>query len=477
MNLTIGDVLTLKHLGAHNISMPEKRTFTGVSTDSRTVARGELFVALRGENFDGNRFVARAFRRGAAAAIVDSRAGRRGAGKHPVIVVRDGVKALGALAALYRRKFSLPVIAVAGSNGKTTAKEMIASVLSKKFRVLRTSGNLNNEIGVPLTLFGIRRGHEVAVIEIGTNHFGEVKRLARIAAPTHGIITNIGGEHLRYFRDLDGVARAEGELYDYLEEQGGTVFVNADDPRLRRMSERMLKRMKRSTGRLAEKGRVRITRYGFTGPGRAVRGGAVSVDQRGRPEFSVQPRTKNPFRVRMSVPGTHNASNGLAAAAVGLEFGVGRKSVCTALSCFRAVGKRMETVRAGGVTILNDTYNANPASVESALETLSLFTGRGKKIVVLADMLELGADAAKEHMKIGRRIAKLGFRPLFCYGPMAKRYCRGSGRGRHFDDKRALARELRKTARRGDVVLVKGSRGMKMEEIVGDLVRHLGRAA
>ncbi len=475
MNLTLGDVLTVKHLSAHNISMPEGLAFSGVSTDSRTVAKGELFVALRGENFDGNRFVARAFRRGAAAAIVDSRAGRAGAGKKPVIVVRDGVKALGALASMYRKKFSLPVIAVAGSNGKTTAKEMIAAVLSKKFRVLRTRGNLNNDIGVPLTLFGLRRRHDVAVVEIGTNHFGEVKRLAGISAPTHGIVTNIGGEHLRYFGDLNGVAKAEGELYDHLEDNGGTVFVNADDPRLLKMSARM---SRRSGGKRGPRGRkVSIVRYGFSGRGRSVRGAGLRVDDGGRAGFTVKAKSKKPFRIRMSVPGTHNAANGLAAAAVGMEFGVSPAGVRSALSRFRAVGKRMETVRAGGVTILNDTYNANPGSVESALETLSLFSGDGRKIVVLADMLELGKNAAKEHGKVGRRISKLGFTLLFCHGPMAKRYCAGSGRGRHFDDKRRLSRELGKTVRPGDVVLVKGSRGMRMEEVVGDLVRRLGRAA
>jgi UDP-N-acetylmuramoyl-tripeptide--D-alanyl-D-alanine ligase len=338
MNLTIGDVLTVRHLSAHNISMPERRKFSGVSTDSRTVAAGELFVALRGENFDGNRFVARAFRRGAAAAIVDSRAGRAGAGNKPVIVVRDGVKALGALASVYRRKFLIPVVAVAGSNGKTTAKEMIASVLAKKFRVLRTGGNLNNQIGVPLTLFGLRRGHEVAVIEIGTNHFGEVMNLAKISAPTHGIITNIGREHLRYFRDLDGVARAEGELYRYLEQEGGTVFVNADDPRLMKMAGRISGRM---TGR---GGAGKLVTYGFSGPGRSVRGGGIRVDRSGRTEFTVKAKSGKTFSVGMSVPGMHNASNGLSAAAVGLEFGVGQVAVRSALRRFRAVGKRMETV-------------------------------------------------------------------------------------------------------------------------------------
>jgi len=463
MNLTIGDVLTMKHLSAHNISWPINRMFSGVSTDSRTVGKGELFVALRGENFDGNRFVARAFRRGAAAAIVDSRAGRAGAGTKPVIVVRDGVKALGALAATYRRKFSIPVVAVAGSNGKTTAKEMIAAVLAKKFRVLRTRGNLNNHIGVPMTLFEIRRGHEIAVIEIGTNHFGEVKRLAEMAVPTHGIITNIGREHLRYFRDLSGVARAEGELYEHLEEEGGTVFVNMDDAWLRKMSGRM--------------GSGKKVTFGFSGTGRTVQGGRILIDRRGRAEFTVKRKSKKSFKISMSVPGTHNASNGLAAAAVGLEFGVGQRAVRSAIAAFRAVGKRMETVKAGGVTILNDTYNANPESVESALETLSLFSGDGKRIVVLADMLELGKNAVKEHERIGRAVAKLGFTELLCHGPLARRYCTGSRRGRHYADKRHLARDLRKTALPGDVVLIKGSRGMKMEEVVVDLVRHLGRAA
>lgn len=475
MNLTIGDVLNVKHLSAHNLPRRDDRKFTGVSTDSRTVKKGELFVALRGENFDGNRFVARAFRRGAAAAIVDSPRGRALAGKKPAIVVRDGVKALGALASAYRRKFRIPVVAVAGSNGKTTAREMIADVLAKKFKVLRTRGNLNNQIGVPMTLFGLRRGHEAAVVEIGTNHFGEVKALSRIAAPTHGIVTNIGAEHLQFLRDLDGVAKAEGELYDYIGAQGGTLFVNGDDRRLARMA----RRIPAGPGRGARGGRKRTNRevkklvYGFTAAGASVRGGRIGVDRNGRAKFTVKARGKSPFGVRMSVPGTHNAANGLAAAAVGLEFGVPPAGIASALKGFRAVGKRMEVLTAGGVTVLNDTYNANPASVRSALETLGLFAGGGKRIVVLADMLELGKSAATEHDRIGRAVAAAGFTHLFAFGPLAKRYREASKRGTHFSDRRELARALRAVTRRGDVVLVKGSRGMKMEEVVEDLMSYL----
>ena len=344
MNLTIEDVLATSYVSARNVAKLVGRKFTGVSTDSRSVRRGELFVALRGGNFDGNRFVADAFRRGAAAAVVDTAGGRKGAGRKPVVVVRDSATALGAIARIYRRKFAIPLIAVAGSNGKTTTKEMVASVLSRKYAVLSTEGNLNNHIGVPATIFRLRASHTAAVVEVGTNHFGEVGRLAAIALPTHGLITNIGREHLKYFGNIDGVARAEGELFAHLAGSGGTAFVNADDARVARM---------------AAKNPATVP-YGFRGRGRTVRGTAMKIGAGGAAQFTVRGRSAPSFRVKLSVPGRHAASNALAAAAVGVAFGVPAAAIAAALAKFRPVGKRMETLTVNGVTVLNDTYNANP---------------------------------------------------------------------------------------------------------------------
>jgi UDP-N-acetylmuramoyl-tripeptide--D-alanyl-D-alanine ligase len=453
MNLTIGDVLEIPRVTARRAAGIAGKKFTGVSTDSRSVRRGELFVAIRGENFDGNRFVAEAFRRGAAAAVVDTPAGLKAAGRNPVVVVRDSTKALGAIARAYRVKFCVPVIAVAGSNGKTTTKGMIAKVLAEKFNVLSTEGNLNNHIGVPATIFRLRPSHDVAVVEVGTNHFGEVGRLARTALPTHGLITNVGREHLQFFRTIAGVAKAEGELFGHLAASGGTAFVNADDARV---------------AGLAAKNATTVP-YGFRGRGRTVRGGKLKISEKGLAEFTVRGRNGKPFGVKLSVPGRHTAANALAAVAVGLAFGVPPASIARALKEFRPVGKRMETLTVNGVTILNDTYNANPDSVLSALETLALFRGRGRRIVVLGDMLELGGNARREHELAGAEVRKRGFKHLLAFGPLAKHYVTAARTGKHYADKRRLAADLLPMARPGDVVLVKGSRGMRMEEIVSAL--------
>lgn len=459
MNLTIGDVLGAPHLTSRRVAGIAGRKFTGVSTDSRNVRRGELFVALRGDNFDGNRFVAEAFRRGAAAAVVDTPAGLKAAGRNPVVAVKDSAKALGALARAYRAKFRVPVVAVAGSNGKTTTKEMIAKVLGRKFNVLSTEGNLNNHIGVPATLFRLRPSHGIAVVEVGTNHFGEVRRLAETALPTHGLITNVGREHLQFFRTVAGVARAEGELFDHLAASGGTAFVNADDARV---------------AALASKNATTVP-YGFRGRGRTVRGTELRVGANGAARFTVRGRNGKPFGVRLTVPGRHTAANALAAAAVGIAFGVPPGSIAAALAEFRPVGKRMETLTVNGVTVLNDTYNANPDSMLSALETLALFRGRGKRIAVLGDMLELGRTARREHELVGAAAGKHGFTDLLAFGPLAKHYVKGARAGRHYADKRRLAADLLSMARPGDVVLVKGSRGMRMEEIVSALAGGEGR--
>jgi UDP-N-acetylmuramoyl-tripeptide--D-alanyl-D-alanine ligase len=460
MNLTAEDVLGTPHLDARRTAKLAGKKFTGVSTDSRNVRRGELFVALRGENFDGNRFVAGAFRRGAAAAVVDSPAGLKAAGEHPVILVRDSAKALGAIARAYRSKFALPVVAVAGSNGKTTTKEMVAKVLGKKYSVLSTEGNLNNHIGVPATLFRLRPSHTVAVVELGTNHFGEIGRLAATALPTHGLITNIGKEHLQFFGSVPGVAKAEGELFAHLASSGGTAFVNADDRRVAAQ---------------AAKNATTVP-YGFRGRGCTVRGTRLKISAKGLGRFTVAGRNGTRFAVRLPVPGRHTAENALAAAAVGLAFGVPPRSIAAALAGFRPVGKRMETLTVNGITVLNDTYNANPDSMLSAIETLSQFRGRGKRIAVLGDMLELGRSARREHALVGAAARKRGVTDLLAFGPLSKQYVKAAGAGKHYADKRRLAADLISMTRDGDVVLVKGSRGMKMEEIVSALAGGKGKS-
>ncbi len=462
MNISVQDVLSVGYMRAVNVDKKSNMKFKGVSTDTRTIAPGDLFVALRGENFDGNKFVATAFQKGAVCAVVDAQADTATFSSKPFFVVQDTAITLGQLAHVYRKKFSIPVLAVAGSNGKTTTKEMISAVLAAKYNVLSTSGNLNNHIGVPQTLFGLKKKHDVAVVEVGTNHFGELKYLTGILEPTHAIITNIGHEHLEFFKDLDGVAKAEGELFNGLKSTA-TAFVNSDDKYI---------------PNLAKKVKKKVT-YGYSGKKLAIKGTLVAVDAKGCVKFTVKADRKREFTVKLSTPGTQGMINALAASAVGLSFGVSAAKIQHALKKFKPVGKRMEVVSSGGVTILNDTYNANPDSVIAALETVRVMRSTGKKIIILADMLELGESSAREHERIGEHVQAMGFKYLLTFGQMAARIntrvtCQVNF---NYDQKNVLSEYAAELILPGDIVLVKGSRGMKMEDVVTFLRERLERHA
>ncbi len=434
----------------------------GISTDSRTTRNGDVFVAIRGEKFDGHDFITKAIGAGAIALVVDKKwADVNGTMlvslSIPRLVVEDTTIALGELALCYRKKFDLPVIAVAGSNGKTTTKNMVGAVLAKKFNVLGTEGNLNNQIGVPQTLFRLSDEHEVAVVEIGTNHFGELAYLCRILEPTHGVITNIGREHLEFFGSTEGVAKAEGELLEWLHGNKGTFFGNKDDGHIKHRLARL--RMKKS-----------VT-FGFRSAGVDVKGTVLGQDALGCPKVRIRQKGKKPFDVQLGVPGEQNASNALVAATVGLTLRVSAREITKALETFTAPGKRMEVVQLDGLKVLNDTYNANPDSMLSALAALQSMKTAGRRIAVLADMLELGKSAEKEHRNVGKALKRYHVDCLFTYGDLARHIHDASRVAEkvHFDDKRVLCEQLSGFVSSGDLVLVKGSRGMKMEDVVSVL--------
>ncbi len=429
------------------------RAATGVSTDSRSTRSGDLFVALRGPTYDGHRFTGQAFAAGAVAAVVDEEFDVSQVSGKPLLRVTDTTLALGAVARVYRDRFSIPFLAVGGSNGKTTTKEMIAGVLREKYNVLSTEGNLNNQIGVPMTLFRLSRKHEVAVIEIGTNHPGEIALLCEILRPTHGVITNIGREHLEFFGSVDGVAEEEGTLFNALSGTGGTALVGTDDPRVRAAARRVKRKVT----------------YGFRSRAASVRGRGVTLDGDGRASFEFHSGpTKRWYRVCLAIPGKHNAMNALSAAAAGVAFHVPSLRISRALESCRSVSRRMETVSVGGVTVLNDTYNANPDSALAALETLASLRGPGKRVAVLADMKELGPAGASVHAALGRKASSLGISHLLTFGDLAGHIRAASGMpgARHFTEKLKLAEYLAGILAPGDAVLVKGSRGMHMEEVV-----------
>jgi UDP-N-acetylmuramoyl-tripeptide--D-alanyl-D-alanine ligase len=313
-----------------------------------------------------------------------------------------------------------------------------------------------------MTLFGLTRNHEAAVVEIGTNHPGEIAALCRVLKPTHGLVTNIGREHLEFFRTIRRVATEEGALYEYLRRSGnGTALVNADDPWV-----------------LARAGGLRRTlKYGFDGRGLTVKGTIIDTDVHGCVSFRFAHRkARRGTTVRMAVPGTHNAANALAAATVGLALGVPAAGIRKALVSFSAVKNRMQVIRSAGIVILNDTYNANPDSMMAALQTLVTMKAKGKRIAVLGDMREMGEASEQEHRSLGREIARLGIDYLLTVGSQARHIHDGAEVKMkfHYDQKNVLAEYLLELVSPGDLVLVKGSRGMMMEDVIGFLLHRLG---
>ncbi len=463
MDLNAGDLKKVQGLKVINESkLPEK--FKRVSIDSRTCRKGDLFFAVRGEKFDGHNFTGRALRNGAACAVVSktwyNRLGedrKRSFKKYSIAAVNDTLKAFGELANIYRRKFIIPVIAICGSNGKTSVKDYTAHVLSQKYNVLKTEGNFNNRFGVPLTLFRLNRRHEIAVIELGTNQPGEIKLLSEITAPQFGLITNIGKEHLQYLKSIRGVTKEECELLEYLVKNNGMFFLNSDDKIL--VKENKKHRLNTfSFGTAGKKADVQGKLEGF-------RGFNPVIDIRyGKARIST----------RLSGPGKQSFNAALAAAAAGFYFDVPAGMIKRAVSGYRIESSKRNQLRISkGVRIIDDSYNSNPDSVKAALENLKAYNIQGNKFVVLADMLELGKSSLREHFEIGVLVKKLGFKNLFTYGKESFQTfsgAKGIKNNFHFNDKSVLAEMLKLKVKQGDVVLVKGSRSMKMETVVEEFV-------
>jgi UDP-N-acetylmuramoyl-tripeptide--D-alanyl-D-alanine ligase len=440
----------------------------GVSTDTRTLGPGSLFVALRGERFDGHAFLAEAAARGAAAAVVDERfaAGDAGAAGPARLVVADTLAALGAIARLHRTRFQIPVVAVTGSNGKTTTREMIAAILATRGKVLKTEGNLNNEVGVPLTLLGLDAAHSAAVIEMGMNHPGEIARLAAIALPQVGVVTLAAPAHLEGLGTVDAVADAKAELYQGLP-PGGIAIANADDARMLRRAQASGRRMVTFSAAGGRRGDVVVLEIASPSLASAPEGG--QGDDGLRFVLGVGNR-----EVGVHVPalvGAHNAANAAAAAAAAIALGCTDREIAAGLATVRPVGRRLRLERLpSGVALLDDCYNANPASMTAALGTLAGLAAPGRRAVaVLGDMLELGAFEAEAHRALGEEAAR-SVAILAAFGPRSRATAdaaRAAGLDAfHTEDVEALVRWARATIAPGDVLLVKGSRGMKLERLV-----------
>ncbi len=436
----------------------------GVSIDTRTLKAGDIFFALRGPNFDGHEFMDEAFSKGASAVVAekDLLSEYRGSGGL-VIIVEDTLKALGDLGAFMRRRFNTPLVAVAGSSGKTTTKEMIASILSRDRSVLKTEGNRNNIIGLPLTLAGIREGHSAVVAELGISEPGEMERLVEIAAPDVALITNIGHAHIENFSGIDAISKEKGLLYKMAGPHCVKV-VNIDDPLA--VAAAGIDALRRPGMEYVTFSSCRVADVRALGQKRLDGLGGVLVT------FDVRGQV---FDVRLKVPGLFNVANALAAIAATLPLGVYLDDIRSGLGAFAGLGGRMEVSRLGWITLLDDTYNANPDSLRVALETLE--GAKGRKVAVIGEMSELGQAAERAHFDAGGKAAELGIDIVVAVGERAKDVAAGAvdgGMGQErilaFKDKETALTALRgHILKEGDVVLVKGSRAAGLEFITEGL--------
>ena len=408
---------------------------------------------MTGERFDGHNHVSEAFEKGACGAVVNHRwAASAGIEQDRILYpVPDPLRALQDIATHYRNRFEIPVIAITGTNGKTTTKEMVAAVLETRFRVMKSIGNFNNHIGVPLNICTWSEDAETAVLEMGTNHFGEIARLCEIARPTIGMITNIGKGHLEFFGDEVGVLKAKSELLESLVPDG-LAILNGDDEWLKG----------------AQPLPAETVWFGF-GEGNDVQGVNPRTDGSGCPSMEVDGES-----IRIMAIGRHQLSNALAAAAVGKVMGLSIGEIKAGLEVHRPVGKRMMSYLFSGLVVIDDSYNANPSSLLESMKTLRSCTDLKRRFLVLGDMLELGEHGVEDHRRVGDWASDMEFDGLFVYGPlMANAAERGKEMGMetsyHFNAKTELLEALVDTLEDGDGVLVKGSRGMRMEEIVDGL--------
>ncbi len=446
--------MVLAATGGRLVGEKPSAVLHGVSTDTRTLGSGSLFVALKGERFDAHDFVSEAFRQGAAAALVS-----REVEAEPLIVVEDTLNALGALAAAHRKTLSPRVISITGSTGKTTTKEMVAEILSQGWKTARTPGNYNNEVGVPLALLELNGTHQAVVVELAMRGVGQIAYLARMAQPQVGVITNIGMSHLELLGSKQAIAEAKAELLANLPESGIAVL-NADDEFFSYFSER-------SPGRVVSFGKAE---------GADVRADRVTVRNDGAIEFALR-GWWGEQRIALKAAGRHHAINAAAAAAAAMAAGAEAEWIVPGLEAFEGAEMRSRVVRApSGVTVIDDCYNAAPDSMRVALELLADLPGRDKW-AVLGDMKELGPLSPEWHREVGELAGDLGLAGVITLGELGHFIAEGAQSDLPAEkvleapDNAEAAQMVADLLAAGDVVLVKGSRAMKMEEIVERLLR------
>lgn len=413
-------------------------TCQGVSTDTRQITQDCLFVALKGDKFDGNAYAKDALEKGAKYAIVDNPAV---AVDNRYLLVKDSLEALQQLAHHHRSLLSIPIVGLTGSNGKTTTKELIATVLAKKYKTYATKGNFNNHIGVPLTLLAIDSSYEIAVVEMGANHQQEIALLSSIAAPTHGLITNIGKAHLEGFGGIEGVRKGKGELYDWLAKSGGTVFVNGSNTTLAEMAhERTFKT---------------CIKYLIGEDAPQMLEDAPLVVFKDAEGTAIQTH----------LTGKYNFENIAAALAIGSYFGVSSQDANQAVADYNPTNNRSQIVQKGSNTIIMDAYNANPSSMAAAIENFGKLKAK-RKVVILGDMLELGEESPQEHLALGKLIAQQKFDLVILAGKLMQDALPALPKAYYFPDKFSLHNWIVDHPQQDTHVLIKGSRGMGLETVV-----------
>ncbi|MCP4748952.1 MAG: UDP-N-acetylmuramoyl-tripeptide--D-alanyl-D-alanine ligase [Desulfobacteraceae bacterium] len=455
----------LEATGGRLICGGTEHLFDSVGIDSRTIRTNQCYVPLCGERYDGHTFIKPVIKAGVRAVLIqtdrvaDQDMAMLESQAAVCIAVEDTLRALGALAAFQRRQYNIPVVAVTGSNGKTSTRQMTASIFDRRFNTLTPYGNFNNEVGVPLTLFNLGGEHQAAVLELGMNHSGEIGRLGAICQPSIGMILNVAPAHLEFLGSLENIAKAKGELVQHIDEQG-TLILNKDDPYVASLASQALGKV--IYFGMEKKADVRAER---------IRNNSQGIDfELFLPIGAVM--------VRLQIPGRFMVPNALAAAAAGYACGFSLEQIKAGLESFTAVKGRLNVTTYGnGVHMIDDTYNANPASMRAAFDTLAGLKGNDEAVIVLADMLELGEQSAELHRQIGRRAAAIGISRLYVYGDFSEDVADGalySGLPAErivTGSKEDITADLTQRLKAGLWILVKGSRGMAMETVV-QAIKH-----
>ena len=451
IRLTLEDIFEIP--GAVIYNPDNYKAVSSVSIDSRKIKRNSLFVAIKGEKFDGHNFIREVVKKGAAAVMLNENRYKNFRDLDlPVITVKDTTKGYGGLARTWRRKLNAKVIGITGSAGKTSTKEMIATLLSEKYKVNKTVLNNNNHIGVPLTILSTNEKHEVLVLELGTNHFGEISYTSKIAEPDYALITNIGNSHLEFLKNKRGVLKEKIALFEATKSKKGTLFINYDDPMLKESLPNYKNRVS----------------YSF-GSNTIVKGKLRGTDPNGKEVVEI--KYKNTKISGAFIYGEQNARNLLASSAVAFKLGLNKTQILSGIKKFKSVDKRLNIKNyKNRITLINDTYNANPESMKYSIELLDKISKGRKKIAVLGDMFELGAEAKRLHKSLSKVIKQNKIDEVVTIGSLMKNLYNELRDGnvivKYFSNRNNLKRYLLNNAYKNSVLLIKGSRGMKMEEFV-----------